>query len=164
MLNLTKVFAQEGSVSFEFPLDLSQVDFYGTFPFSSPVNVSGVVENFAGIVLLKAKARFVFSAPCDRCAVLVEKPVELSLEHVIVSEVEDEENDDFVVAENMQLDVEELLRDDLILWVPTKNLCKDDCKGLCDKCGKNLNEGDCDCNKQSVDPRLEILNRLLQNE
>jgi uncharacterized protein len=164
VLNLTKVFAEEGSVPFQFPLDLSEIDFYGTHPFSSPVQVSGVVENFAGIVLLKAKVQFVFSAPCDRCAAPVEKNVEFTVEHVIVAQVEDDENDEFVVAENMQLDVEELLRDDLILWVPAKNLCKEDCKGLCDKCGKNLNEGECDCNKQSVDPRLEILNRLLQND
>ncbi len=164
MLNLTKVFAEEGSVSFDFLLDLTDVDFYGNLPFPTPIQVNGTVENFAGIVLLKAKAQFVFSAPCDRCAEMVKRPTTLSFEHVIVAEVEDDENDDFVVAEQMQLDVEELMRDDLLLWIPSKILCKPDCKGLCDQCGKNLNEGECDCNKSTVDPRLAALASLLDND
>ncbi len=164
MLNLTKVFAEEGSVSFDFQLDLTDVDFYGNLPFPTPVQVKGLVENFAGIVLLKATAQFEFSAPCDRCAELVKRPTTLSFEHVIVAEVEDDENDDFIVAEQMQLDMEELLRDDLLLWIPSKILCKPDCKGLCDQCGKNLNDGECDCNKSTVDPRLAALASLLDND
>ncbi len=164
MLNLTKVFAEEGSVSFDFLLDLTDVDFYGNHPFPTPVTVKGSVENFAGIVLLKATSQFEFSAPCDRCAELVKRPTTLSFEHVIVTNVEDEENDGFIVAEQMQLDVEELIRDNLILWMPSKVLCKEDCKGLCDQCGKNLNEGECDCKKSTVDPRLAALASLLDKD
>ncbi len=164
MLNLTKVFAEEGSVSFDFLLDLTDVDFYGNHPFPTPVQVNGIVENFAGIVLLKATAQFVFSAPCDRCAEPVEQATQVSFEHVVVTQVEDEENDGFVVAEQMQLDAEELLRDNLILWMPSKVLCKPDCKGLCDQCGKNLNEGECGCKKSTVDPRLAALGSLLNND
>lgn len=164
MLNLTKVFADEGSVSFDFGLDLSDLDFYGVCPFPTPIAVNGTVENFAGIVLLKATAQFVFSAPCDRCAERVETTNTLVFEHVVVTDVEDEENDGFVIAEQMQLDVEELLRDDLVLWVPSKVLCSDDCKGLCDQCGINLNHGNCDCHKKTVDPRLAALGSLLNND
>ncbi len=164
MLNLTKVFAEEGSVSFRFDLDLSDLDFYGNVPFRKPVSVSGTVENFAGVVLLKASASFVFSSPCDRCGVQVERAYDLSFEHVVVSQAEDEESDGFIVAEDMQLDEQELLRDDLILWIPTKFLCKKDCKGLCDQCGKNLNEGECDCNHSATDPRLAVLQSLLNND
>ena len=164
MLNLTKVFAQEGSVPFQFPMNLSDLEFYGNCPFKTEVQVSGIVENFAGIVLLKAEVSFVYSAPCDRCGVLVEKPYKLSFEHVVVTSVEDEDSDGFIVAEDMQLDVEELLLDDLVLWVPTKFLCKKDCKGLCDQCGKNLNEGDCQCKATKGDPRFAVLQSLLNND
>ena len=74
MLNLTSVFAGEGSVPFQFALDLSDLDFYGNHPFRNKAEVSGRVENHAGIVTLKATVSFVFSAPCDRCGVPVEKP------------------------------------------------------------------------------------------
>ena len=164
MLNLTKVFAQEGSVPFDFPLDLTELEFYGNHPFKEPLTVTGIVENFAGIVLLKAQVNFVYSAPCDRCGVLVEKPYQLSFEHVIVTSVEDDESDGFVVAEDMQLDVEELMNDDIVLWVPTKFLCKKDCKGLCDQCGQNLNEGSCQCKATKGDPRLAVLESLLNND
>ena len=164
MLNLTKVFAQEGSVPFNFPMDLSELDFYGNHPFKKELQVSGIVENFAGIVLLKAQVSFVYSAPCDRCGVAVENPYTLSFEHVVVTSVEDEESDGFVVAEDMQLDVEELLRDDIVLWVPTKFLCKKDCKGLCDQCGQNLNEGNCQCKATKGDPRLAVLQSLLSDD
>ncbi len=164
MLNLTKVFAQEGSVPFAFPLDLTELEFYGNHPFKEPLQVTGIVENFAGIVLLKAQVAFVYSAPCDRCGVLVEKPYNLSFEHVVVTSVEDDESDGFVVAEDMQLDVEELINDDIVLWVPTKFLCKKDCKGLCDQCGQNLNEGSCQCKATKGDPRLAVLESLLKND
>ena len=52
------------------------------------------------------------------------------------------------------------MREELLLFFPTKMLCKPDCKGLCCKCGKNLNDGPCDCQKD-VDPRLESLLQLL---
>ena len=59
------------------------------------------------------------------------------------------------------LDLDELLTEDLLLDVPSKFLCSPDCKGLCPSCGKNLNHGDCDCQQDTVDPRLAILKELL---
>ena len=50
---------------------------------------------------------------------------------------------------------------DLILSLPFKNLCREDCRGLCPICGKNLNEGLCGCRPQTADPRLEILRQLI---
>ena len=59
---------------------------------------------------------------------------------------------------------DEVVISDIILNYPQKYLCKDDCKGLCPECGKNLNEGDCGCNKTQVDSRLEILKQLMEDE
>ena len=69
---------------------------------------------------------------------------------------------DLRVIEGDELDLDELIYSDIILLTPTKFLCKEDCKGLCPTCGKNLNEGDCACAKQQTDPRLEALRQLLQ--
>ena len=60
------------------------------------------------------------------------------------------------------LEIEDLLRDDIFLEFPAKLLCKKDCKGLCQRCGKNLNDGECGCDKDEPDPRLAVLKALLQ--
>ena len=57
--------------------------------------------------------------------------------------------------------LDELVEADLILSLPFKNLCREDCRGLCPICGKNLNEGLCGCRPQTADPRLEILRQLI---
>lgn len=58
------------------------------------------------------------------------------------------------------LDLEELILSDILLELPTKLLCKEDCKGLCPHCGCNLNHQSCDCNKAYHDPRWDVLNTL----
>ena len=163
MLNLTGVFADEGFLSFQFTLDLSDLDFYGNHPFASPVQVSGQVENRAGIVTLQATAAFTFTAPCDRCGVMSSKSFKLPFEHILVTNTADEQ-DDFVIVEDMQLDEQALIRDDLVLWVPLKFLCRDDCKGLCQQCGQNWNEGPCSCESDTTDPRLAALKSLLSQD
>jgi uncharacterized protein len=45
---------------------------------------------------------------------------------------------------------------------PSRFLCSDDCKGLCQRCGKNLNEGACNCGKDEIDPRLAPLKKILE--
>ena len=58
-------------------------------------------------------------------------------------------------------DLTEMIRDTLIASQPIRNLCKEDCKGLCPICGVNLNESECDCDRLVVDPRLEALKNFV---
>ena len=162
MLDLTGVFARSEPLDFAFSLDLSTLEFFGGCPFGSPVAVSGRVSDRAGIVTLSATADFVYRAACDRCGKAVERRYSLPFSHVIVTGVEDEEQDELIIAEDMQLDAEALIREDLVLWVPLKFLCSEDCRGLCDRCGKNLNEGPCGCGGKEIDPRLAALQSLLK--
>ena len=83
----------------------------------------------------------------------------------LASLLQDEDNDEYVIVNNGFLDIDRELVDDLLLEFPAKLLCKEECKGLCLKCGKNLNFGECDCpKKKEIDPRLAILQKLLENE
>ena len=66
-----------------------------------------------------------------------------------------------MVVPDDQLDLDQLLTEDILLDLPSKFLCSPDCKGLGPICGKNLNQGDCGCEKDTVDPRLAILKELL---
>ncbi len=142
-------------------LDFSQVEFQGLQPFSTPVRVVGAITARAGVVQLSAEAVFDFHGRCDRCLADFVQAYRVSLEHTLVLTLENEENDDFILLEQETLNLDSLVLDDLLLELPYKSLCREDCRGLCPQCGKNLNEGLCGCTTRSVDPRLEVLRQLL---
>jgi uncharacterized protein len=71
-------------------------------------------------------------------------------------------SDEYTLADNDNIDLSVLLREDILLELPSKVLCKTNCKGICAVCGKNLNDGSCSCNKHMIDPRLEKLKELLK--
>ncbi|MBQ6381760.1 MAG: DUF177 domain-containing protein [Clostridia bacterium] len=161
LIELKKLFENEGtSLPLCLQVDLSDVQQRGEPLFVTPVSVEGEIRNRLGIVTLQAEARFTYRAPCDRCAEPVERAFTLPVAHGLVAELNNEDNDDFLVVENMKLDVDELIRSDVLLSLPTKFLCREDCKGLCSKCGANLNLGTCECAKE-VDPRLSALLELM---
>ena len=163
LLDLKKVFSgeSEGS-SFDYALDLSSTDLNGFYPFVSPVAVKGAVKGMDGSAELKVKTVFDFSIPCDRCAAQVDRHFSYSFSHVLVPSLENEDDDRYVEIRDERLDLDGLVREDILLELPTKFLCREDCRGLCPICGKNLNDGPCGCKADSVDPRLEALKNLIQ--
>lgn len=161
-LNLGNVFNNDGEVIvIDHTADYSNYENNGVFPMRTPVKITGKVENKAGVVTLTAEADFVYSAPCDRCAAITDRQMHVPIRHSLVTSLNDEENDEFMLLEDAVLDVDELVFTDILLELPSKYLCSEACKGLCMQCGKNLNEGPCDC-KRPVDPRLAVLKQLLE--
>lgn len=147
--------------TFDLSLCFSDEEYNGEHPFQTPVKVSGQIENKAQVVRLVFSVKFVLKLHCDRCMEEFERAYDFSFQHVLVRKL-NTDNDEYVVCEDSQLDIDELVRADLFLELPTKVLCKEDCKGLCGQCGKNLNFDSCECEKKSIDPRLEILGKLLE--
>ena len=139
-------------VKLDYNFDFSAEEIDGVFPFTTPVKLEGEIRNTAGIVEVDAKITFVLETRCDRCAADVKLPFEVKMEHGLVSSLNDEENDDYILVEDMRLDIEELTSEDIYLALPGKILCKDDCKGVCMTCGADLNDGPCGCEKE-IDPR-----------
>ena len=123
--------------------------------------VARAVALTAEIVMLRARVSYVFGGRCDRCMEEFQDERELDVEHILVTSLENGDEGDFVLIDNYQLPLDELVEADLILSLPFKNLCREDCRGLCPICGKNLNEGLCGCRPQTADPRLEILRQLI---
>lgn len=162
LLNLKKLFSgDEETVSFDYGLDLSSTDINGVNPFVSPVTVKGIVKGHDGFAELSAKVSFDFTIPCDRCAQQIQKHFDYTFSHVLVLSLEEDDEEHYVEVQDYKLDLDELIRADILLELPTKFLCSEDCKGLCSVCGKNLNEGSCNCNTHQVDPRLEVLKKLI---
>ena len=147
----------------DYTVDLSGEEFLGGKPFNAPVSVKGILSNHSGIVTVDADADFTMSVCCDRCAKPIDFPYDIAINHTLVASLNDEENDDLLLVEDIKnFNLDELVTDDIFLNLPSKFLCSEDCKGLCPKCGKDLNDGPCSCRKD-IDPRLAALTQLLDN-
>nr|MBC7244309.1 DUF177 domain-containing protein [Chloroflexota bacterium] len=109
--------------------------------------------------------------PCRRCLTPVTVSVVLELEEHFRPSVDIltgallplEVGEDEATRTDLHhiLDLTEVVRQNLLLGVPIAPLCSPQCRGLCPQCGKNLNEGPCDCQYEESDPRLMILHGLL---
>ena len=150
-----------GRIDFRFEQDFSDVDFGGVCPAVRPVLVVGQVRNIAGMLRLDLELDTTLVAVCDRCGEAFDEPFHLACEYLLAEELEDEENDEILLLENDTVNVGELSREVFILNMPTKLLCREECKGLCSGCGANLNHEECRCKKE-VDPRLAKLAQLLE--
>ena len=163
LLDLKSLFSgEQDTLPFTCELSLSETEFNGGYPFVTPIAVEGIAKAAYGSVELTASVAFDYEAPCDRCTALTKRRYHYQFSHILSDSPEKEEDDDVIqIGPERTLDLDELLRSDILLELPYKYLCSEDCKGLCVSCGKNLNEGPCGCNLHQVDPRLEVLKKLI---
>ena len=163
-LDLTHIAREPGAVlPFDYELDLSPVEWNGQKPFARAVHITGRVRNMAGAMVLTAKLNSVLSLTCDRCAKPFERENTVEYETLLAFELESGESDDIVLLDGGGgLDLDALMEEVFLLEMDTKNLCSEDCKGLCPGCGADLNVESCRCKKE-IDPRLAKLARLLED-
>jgi len=164
LLDLSKIMDSPGAtVSFSTSVDLSDL-LYGTcYPVNEPVLASGSVRNTAGVLVMTGKISTTIHGVCDRCAADFTQTVGFPIDVVLVTELTNEDNEDEGVfpLEADTADLDEIVRTIFVLNLDSKLLCKPDCKGLCCRCGKNLNDGPCNCQKE-IDPRFAALKQLLE--
>jgi len=138
--------------------------------FSGDVSATVTLEKSSRQILLKADLRAKGMFHCDRCLEEFRRDLTTSLQTLYVWDAEDRSGDDdgdvrVLGADANIIDLSGDARDVLLLAVPLKLLCKDDCAGLCRRCGKNLNtvaDGECDCAPEETDPRWNKLAGLLE--
>ena len=165
LFELKSVFLNEDETkTVEYELDISDIDIDGVFPFTSPVKITATAANRASLVTLTLKCEYAFSRPCDRCGADTSGVSANLFEHKLAQELIDDGNDDYIETPDFTLELDEVVISDILLSYPQKYLCSEECKGLCQHCGKNLNTGDCGCNQKVVDPRLEILKQLMDDQ
>ncbi len=118
-------------------------------------NLSNGKASVEGSTLVKLQAS------CDRCLKDVEITLPLSFERDVASpEMRDPFEDDMAFLEDFDLNVDVLISNEILLNMPDKILCKPDCKGLCKKCGKDLNMGECGCDDFVPDPRMAAIKEI----
>ena len=156
-IDLLSVFEKEGE-KIEIDESFEQDD----ESFVSPVRATGLIENRAGIVTIRAEAKFDYATACARCNKPLLRHATVPVRHILVTELsEEDDSDEYIVAEDRKLDLNALVSEDAYLAIPYRMLCKEDCKGLCPVCGADLNEGPCNCEKPT-DPRWDALKDLFE--
>ena len=166
LLGLSKIIECPGaSVSFSTSVDLRDLLYGNCYPVDEPVLASGTVRNTAGVLVMTGTVYTTIHGVCDRCAADFASYVEFPIHVVLVTELSNEENEDEWVfpLEGDSADLEDIVRTVFVLNMGSKLLCKEDCKGLCCRCGRNLNEGPCSCQKE-LDPRFAALRQLLDKK
>ncbi len=129
-------------------------------------HVEGTVTDEAGYMRLSLTATVSYHTECARCLEPVDGDFSVSLERTVaaegtLTEQQLEENvDEYAVIEDGKLDLDETIREELLLSFPMRVFCSEDCPGLCPKCGKPKRLGDCGCPTFEPDPRLAILKTL----
>jgi uncharacterized protein len=119
-------------------------------------------------VLIRGSVRFTQQLECSRCLKEIRKMRTERIEALYVpatdlrAELQLKEGDmDTLFYDGDSIDLEQLVRDAIILSIPMSPHCRSDCKGLCPGCGRNLNEEECSCKERAVDPRWKALGKLL---
>ena len=164
VLDLKSVFANAGKeILIDYALDMSDTDYSGGYPLKTPVSVKGKVFNRAGVVEISLNMNYDFDAPCDRCGTPTVRNYGVEFNRMLATSIEGEDSDTIITVPDMTLDVDELVFTEVFLSLPRKHLCSETCKGFCFNCGKNLNEGNCDCKTDVADSRLSKLKELLDN-
>ena len=162
-LDLSKIIEMPGAEErFAVTLDPEHLTNPSVQGYARPPEASGEVVNTAGLLDLRGTVRAHMHCVCDRCGREFDREKTVEVDVPLVTDAEGETAEDAFRIEGDCIDVNEVLETCFILGMETKLLCREDCRGLCPKCGKDLNEGPCGCTGEK-DPRLAVLAKLLDN-
>ena len=131
---------------------------------SATVHVEGRAENHAGFLSLQGEARLTGMARCGRCC--KEFPCELTfpLSYKLAETLSGDDEEEFLLLEDGKLDLSEVVCDQIVMEMPYRFLCREDCKGLCPKCGQDLNVERCSCDTREIDPRWAALGSYFEED
>lgn len=165
-VNLTDVLTSEDKVlMMQVEADMTEVAVGGeVFEILEKSPVSLTFTNLGkGRAAVEGQAELLLALNCDRCLKPVREKMTLHFSRevhapdMIMEQRDDEDDDDQNFMEGYQLNVEDLLNNEIIINWPSKVLCREDCKGICMQCGKDLNTGTCECDTFIPDPRMAVI-------
>jgi uncharacterized protein len=149
------------------PDDLNTID--ERVKLTAPATVNGKLRLAGNEIFVNGHVDARAQVECDRCLKPIELPVnaDFELEYITGSEYESSEVAELTEAEMSvsvfdgdAIDVDEIVKEQILLAVPTRMLCREDCKGICPQCGTDRNMGECKCVTEDIDPRWAALKNL----
>lgn len=152
-------------MDFEHYLDLTKISTKtGEIVLAEPVKVKGSAYKTEEGIYLDAIISYQYYENCARCLKEFVNKVETALSGRLMetSKSSDIVDDDELVFfyDNDEVELTEQVLTSILLSIPMKSLCDDNCRGLCLVCGKDLNKEECNCSIQEIDPRLAKLKDL----
>ena len=169
LINLSELFTSEGKEK-NYTLDIEMTHVQTQDGSCRIVDQKPVLLHISNAgnrtLILTGEAEFALMIPCGRCLEPVKVPFHLDIERTLDMNQSEEERienlDEQPYLKGYHLDVDQLVGDELVLNLPMKVLCKEDCKGICNRCGANLNHETCDCDRSSLDPRMSVIQDIFK--
>ena len=153
---------ENGTYEYDFEDDIEKIDL--TEPLFGKYNVNVVLNKFDDQIILEASTTAGANLICDRCGTEFKKTIISKYKMIYllrsIEDAEEEINITYLSPDTHIIDLSNTVRDYMILSIPMKRLCKEDCKGLCVKCGSDLNEKQCECEDSEIDDRWKVLTEL----
>lgn len=170
LVNLSDVLSeQHKTIDIHVPVEMKNVEApFGTFPIVEQEDLHLVVEHVKNReLLLTGAGKVVVEIPCDRCLEPVREEFLLDFTKNVDLDASNDEGDENLDEKNYidgyNLDVDKLLYNEILIGWPMKVLCMEECKGICNTCGQNLNQGTCNCEDTGLDPRMSVIRDVFKN-
>lgn len=151
------------------PIEMEKFIFEGNsyeFAKKDPVNLT--ITNLGNKkVLIEGSAKLSLIIFCSRCLKELEYPMDISISKEVDFKVteedraEDLDEANYIIGYNLDVDI--LIKGEIIIGFPMSLLCSNECKGICMNCGTNLNEKSCDCDNTILDPRMSAIRDIFNN-
>ncbi len=117
--------------------------------------VDGIVSSFAGRIEIEADVNAIINTGCARCLKPLSVPVNIHVSEVV--------GEDGVELNGSVLELDDIIKNNILVELPIRFLCNEDCKGICSICGTDLNVSECNCKTEVFDERFAVLKSLLDN-
>ena len=145
---------REIEFSYTIPLDYSE----NGYTVSGDAQVDGSVKDMGGYMQLASECKAQYKTQCARCLKALDGVCSVSFVRTVATKLESEDDEEYLlVGEGSVINIDEAISEELLLSLPFRSLCREDCKGLCPKCGCNKNETECSCVTKELDPRWAAL-------
>ena len=163
-INMASVINCDGArLGIEKEFSVGSFEFAGNeYSFEKPVKVTGEIKNIGSALRIILNVEGEYTSFCDRCGTGVSKSISGEVEEDITTGNIDMDEEMFTITGHT-LDISGAVESLVYSSIPMRNLCSDDCKGLCPKCGTDLNKSECNCDTTRYDPRFAIFRKLAGN-
>lgn len=152
----------QAKLDFSYDAFLHDYDHLGEKIFVNPIKISGYIENTGLYLQFFAFASTSIEVSCGRCLKKVDVLHELEIKNDLFFESPaDEDYDDTFLITSNEVNIDDIVLPAIMLELAMNYICDYDCMGLCSKCGADLNVKTCSCDTRTIDPRLEVLKKLL---
>lgn len=141
-------------------LELDEMEIFDgreTVKVLKPIIVDGTLHIMGDIIALNCSLESRIEFSCSRCLEQFQRNFTFNISEQLSKHNCENKDEDIIFIDSDIFDITEILVNNIIVNLPLERLCHEDCKGLCQQCGNNLNLSTCKCKEDDVDPRLEKL-------